>query len=66
MNHFAPRFLLAVFGAILTNVVWAAPFAYVPNEKSGTISVIDSEKDEVIATIKAGDTWPTGDRIRSA
>ena len=33
----------------------AAPFAYVPNEKSGTISVIDTESDSVVAEIKAGD-----------
>src|SRR6266481_9833698 len=33
---------------------WAAPFAYVPNERSGTISVIDTASDEVVATIKTG------------
>ena len=35
--------------------VMAAPFAYVPNEKSGTLSVIDTENDTVVAEIKAGD-----------
>src|SRR5437016_14358524 len=32
----------------------AAPFAYVPNEKSGTVSVIDTANDQVVATIKTG------------
>jgi YVTN family beta-propeller protein len=31
------------------------PFAYVQNEKSGTISVIDTATDEVVGEIKAGD-----------
>ena len=35
--------------------VLAAPFAYVPNEKSGTLSVIDTENDTVVSEIKAGD-----------
>src|SRR5258708_26461013 len=30
----------------------AAPFAYVPNERSGTVSVIDTASDQVVATIK--------------
>jgi YVTN family beta-propeller protein len=33
----------------------AAPFAYVPNEKSGTLSIIDTETDTVVRTIPAGD-----------
>ena len=33
----------------------AAPFAYVPNEESGTISVIDTATDTVVKEIKAGD-----------
>ncbi len=33
---------------------WAAPFAYVPNERSGTISVIDTASDEVVATVRTG------------
>ena len=32
----------------------AAPLAYVPNEGSGTVSVIDTESDQVIAEIPAG------------
>lgn len=33
----------------------AGPLAYVPNEKSGTISVIDTATDRVTEEIKAGD-----------
>jgi len=33
---------------------WAAPFAYVPNEGSGTLSVIDTTTDLVVAEIAAG------------
>ena len=33
----------------------AAPFAYVPNEESGTISVIDTSTDQVVKEIKVGD-----------
>src|SRR6266849_9519390 len=32
----------------------AAPFAYVPNERSGTVSVIDTASDRVVAIIKTG------------
>ena len=47
---------LALAGAALVPLTaLAAPFAYVPNEKSGTISVIDTENDTVVAEIKAGD-----------
>ena len=47
-------------GATLSvSVALAAPLAYVPNEKSGTISVIDTAKDEVVAEIRAG-TKPRG------
>ena len=34
--------------------VMAAPFAYVPNERAGTISIIDVETDQVVHTMKAG------------
>src|SRR5436309_688226 len=32
----------------------ASPFAYVPNEKSGTLSIIDCASDTVVGEIKAG------------
>ena len=47
--------LLAIVAAGFCATSIAAPFAYVPNEKSGTISVIDIETDSVVAEIKAGD-----------
>ena len=34
----------------------AATFAYVPNEKSGTISIIDTADDQVVGEIKAGES----------
>ena len=34
----------------------AAPFAYVPNQKSGTISVIDTATDTVTRTLSAGNS----------
>src|SRR5882757_5770054 len=44
----------AVFGAVAL-CAGAAPFAYVPNEESGTISVIDTSTDKVVKEIRAGD-----------
>jgi YVTN family beta-propeller protein len=46
---FAAAFLLALAGTAA-----AAPFAYVPNEKSGTISVIDTDGDTVVRTFVTG------------
>jgi YVTN family beta-propeller protein len=43
--------------AVLTLLAWAvgaAPFAFVPNEKSGTITVIDVATDAVVGEFKAG------------
>src|SRR3954470_4368364 len=48
------RPLSALFAACLFSTALAAPFAYVPNERSGTVSVIDTASDEVVATIKTG------------
>ena len=53
---FAP-FLLAALVAPLLAVpaaLCAAPFAYVPNEGSGTLSVIDTATDQVVAEVPAG------------
>ena len=47
--------LAAIVAAGFCATSMAAPVAYVPNEKSGTISVIDTETDSVVAEIKAGD-----------
>jgi YVTN family beta-propeller protein len=40
-------------GAVLPALARAAPFAYVPNQKSGSISVIDIARDEVVRTLTA-------------
>src|SRR3954462_11539942 len=40
--------------ALLAASAGAVPVAYVPNERSGSISVIDTAKDEVVATIRTG------------
>lgn len=44
---------------LLSSLAQASPFAYVPNEKSGTISIIDCAVDKVIAVMPAG-TKPRG------
>ena len=46
---------LALAALCVPTLALSAPFAYVPNEKSGTLSVIDTETDTVITEIKAGD-----------
>ena len=43
---FIRRLAALVFAAALPLPLLAAPFAYVPNEGSGTISVIDTAKEE--------------------
>ena len=40
--------------ALCAGAAQAAPFAYVPNEKSGTISIIDTATDTVSGEIPAG------------
>lgn len=55
---------LAVLAGVMLSgsVALAAPMAYVPNEKSGTVSVIDTATDTVVAEIKAGSKprdWPS-------
>ena len=50
---------VAALSLLSYSIGMAAPLAYVPNEGSGTISVIDTDKDVVIKEIKAG-TKPRG------
>ncbi len=46
-------FLCAVACSVVSSALGAAPFAYVPNQKSGTISVIDTATDTVTKTLTA-------------
>jgi YVTN family beta-propeller protein len=50
------RYLQAAAGFLVTaaTVASAAPFAYVANEESGTVSVIDTATDKVVRDIPAG------------
>ena len=41
-------------GLILPAGVLAAPFAYVPNEKSASVSVIDTATDTLVRTLPGG------------
>ena len=50
------RIALALATALGASVVAAAPLAYVPNQKSGTISVIDTATDTVTKTLSGGGT----------
>jgi len=47
-------FATAVCAAVSAGLAISAPLAYVPNEASGTVSVIDTSTDKVIKEIKAG------------
>jgi YVTN family beta-propeller protein len=51
-----PTLAAALFALAGTSAAaaFAAPFAYVPNEKSGTVSVIDTATDTVARTITTG------------
>ncbi len=49
------RTLFAALGlTLVTATATAAPFAYVANEKSGTISIIDTATDVLVGTINSG------------
>ena len=56
LPHRAARIALALAVALGVNAAAAAPFAYVPNQKSGTISVIDTATDTVTKTLSGGGT----------
>src|SRR5256886_5942026 len=48
------RFGLLILALACLSQARAAPFAYVPNERSGTVSVIDTASDRVVGTVKPG------------
>ncbi len=45
---FLPSALSAIVSSVFVSTLYAAPLAYVPNEKDGNVSVIDTEADKVI------------------
>ena len=47
-HHFAAAAHAAALAAAMPLPALAAPFAYVPNEGSGTVSVIDTRTDQVV------------------
>ena len=47
--------LVGLAAALVAGAAAAQPFAFVPNEKSGTVSIIDTTKDAVVGEIKAGE-----------
>jgi len=54
-NHRLPSALAALLSsAAIASGAQAAGLAYVPNQKSGTISVIDTARDQVVRTLSAG------------
>ena len=53
MTRFMHHAALAVLAA-LPLLAAAAPFAYVANEKSGTLSIVDTATDTVVGDIPAG------------
>ena len=55
MKH-KPFFLLSAIGSFLltTSLTFAQPRAYVTNEKSDEVTVIDTATDKVITSIKVG------------
>ena len=55
----AVRTLVFSLSLGISSAALAAPFAYVPNEKSGTISIIDTATDTVVGDMPAG-TKPRG------
>ena len=45
---------LLTLSLVLPSLALAAPFAYVSNEGSGTVSVIDTSTDAVVDTLQTG------------
>ncbi len=48
---FTPFRLLGALTLVMPLAALAAPFAYVPNEGSGSLSVIDTATDQVVGEI---------------
>ncbi len=48
------RAALASAVLLVATTAVAAPFAYVPNEKAGTLSILDTATDKVVGDIEVG------------
>ncbi len=57
------KFLMVLCASVTWAAAIAQPLAYVSNEKSGTVSVIDTHTDKVINEIAVGES-PWGVVIR--
>jgi YVTN family beta-propeller protein len=61
--------LAGLLPSLMACAVVAAPFAYIANERSGSVSVIDAASGAVVATLPVGDVpqgvaaGPTGTRV---
>ena len=62
MSVHLPRLLAAAL-LLVAGTTAAAPLAWVPNQKSGSISVIDTATDTVVRTLTAGGAL--GDRVQA-
>ena len=54
MSLSLPALLVALALAVAPLAGAAAPFAYVPNEGSGTLSIIDTATDQVVGEVPVG------------
>src|SRR6476660_9357905 len=59
---FTPLRLLGALTLVMPLAALAAPFAYVPNEGSGSLSVIDTATDQVVGEIADGRTVYVSDQ----
>jgi len=53
MQYTLQQLLFTVALAATSLSAYSQPFAYVPNEKDGTVSVIDTTTDEVVKRLPA-------------
>src|SRR5688500_4928707 len=52
--HYLRLLLSLAGGLVAAGMVSAAPFAYVPNENSGSVSIIDTATDKVVGELRTG------------
>jgi YVTN family beta-propeller protein len=62
---FSSILLAIILSAFAAANAFAAPFAYIPNHYSGSVSVIDTSTNIVVATVNVGG-WPTTAAVNPA